>query len=239
MITTNVIQRTFRIKTPHFTGTAFAIDRDGRQYLVTARHLMKGLKSGDMIDIFHQRDWKRIRIEIVGIGAGEIDIAVFACTSQLAPTYDLEPTAGGIALGQVVYFLGFPFGLDGGTHEINREFPLPFVKAGVFSAMTFEDPRQIFIDGHNNTGFSGGPVVFYEKEDRSKGLKVAGVVAHYPTPLQPVVDKDGEPILNGEGEPIAYVRENPGITVAFEIRHATELIDANPVGFELAAEGSP
>ena len=237
MITANVLQRTFRVRTERYTGTTFAIDLEGKQYLVTARHLVEGFSSGDTLQIFHEKQWKHIPIDLVGLGEGEIDVAVFACRLQLAPTYDLEPTAQGIGLGQTVYFLGFPFGWDGGAEEINRDFPLPFVKSGVFSAMTFQDPRKIFVDGHNNTGFSGGPVVFYENEDRQKGLRVAGVVSNYPTPLEPVVNKGGEPILNRDDEPIAYVQENPGITVAFNIRHATDLIEANPIGFQLPVGG--
>jgi len=238
MITTNVLQRTFRIKTRLYTGTAFAIDLDGRQYLVTARHLVEGYTSGDLLQIFHGKRWKHVPIDLVGLGEGEIDVAVFACGLQLAPTYELEPTARGLVIGQVVYFLGFPFGWDGGAEEINRDFPLPFAKSGVLSALTFQDPRRIFVDGHNNSGFSGGPLVFKENEDRNSDLRVAGVVSNYPTPLEPIVNIDGDPILNDEEKPIAYVRENPGITVAVNIRHATDLIKGNPIGFLLPEEGS-
>ena len=42
MITTNVIQRTFFVKIGNMTGAAFTIDRNGRQYLVTARHIAGG-----------------------------------------------------------------------------------------------------------------------------------------------------------------------------------------------------
>ena len=237
MITTNVLQRTFRVRRERYTGTAFAIDVEGKQYLVTARHLVEGFSSRDTLQIFHEKKWKYIPIGLVGLGEGEVDVAVFACSLQLAPLHVLEPSTQGLVLGQTVYFLGFPFGWDGGAEEINRDFPLPFVKSGVFSAMTFQDPRKMFIDGHNNTGFSGGPVVFYEHEDRKKDLRVAGVVASYPTPLEPVVNKGGEPILNPDDEPIAYARENPGITVAFNIRHATDLIEANPIGFQLPVGG--
>ena len=47
MITSNVIHRTFHIRYRNGTGTAFAIDRDGRQYLITARHLVEGVAAGD------------------------------------------------------------------------------------------------------------------------------------------------------------------------------------------------
>lgn len=53
------------------------------------------------------------------------------------------------------------------------------------------------------------------------------------------MDPAGKPFTKAEGEPIGYVQENPGIVVAIGIRHAVELIDANPIGFQLPAdEGS-
>ena len=65
-------------------------------------------------------------------------------------------------------------------------------------------------------------------------LRVVAVVANSPTPLlEPVVDKWGKPIVVDGDEPFAYFLENQGFVVAFDIRHATELIDANPIGFAL------
>ena len=156
-----------------------------------------------------------------------------ACSVRLAPHHSLETAPAGLFYGQQVYFLGFPFGWDSGAENINRDFPVPFVKAGIVSAFGFEEPKRIYIDAHGNQGFSGGPVVFKEAGQRSNEFKVAGVVANAPTPLPtPVVNERGEPI-EAEGKAVAFFRENQGIVVAFDIRHATDMIDANPVGFDL------
>src|SRR5712691_1662146 len=40
LITANFIHRTFRIRCGPSIGTAFTVDIDGRQYLVTARHVI-------------------------------------------------------------------------------------------------------------------------------------------------------------------------------------------------------
>ena len=233
MITNNVIQRTFHIRYAGFTGTAFAIDRAGRQYLVTAKHVVPDIETGRIIDIFHDKQWKTLPVTVVGIAAGEVDTVVLACPVRLAPPHPLKTGAAGLFYGQDVYFLGFPFGWDSGAENINRDFPVPFVKAGIVSAFAFEDPKHIYIDAHGNKGFSGGPVVFKEAGQRSNDFTVAGVVANAPTPLPtPVVNDRGEPI-EVEGKPVAFFHENQGIVVAFDIQHATDLIDANPVGFEL------
>ena len=234
MITTNVIQRTFHIRYGSITGTAFAIDRDNKQYLITARHVVKNITSGSSVAIFHERQWQNTSIQVVGIGAGETDVAVLACPVRLAPPYPLEASSKGLVYGQPVYFLGFPFGWDGGRETINRDFPIPFVKAGVVSSMAYGEPSRIYVDGHNNKGFSGGPLVFLPNSRLASEFRVAGVVANYPTPIvEPVVDSRGDPILGSDNQPIAYFQENQGFVVAFEIRHVTDLIDANPIGFKL------
>ena len=234
MITTNVIQRTFRIKHGDGSGTAFAIDREDKQYLITARHVVKDITRGDRLSIFHHGQWKSVQVDVVGIGACETDVAVVACPMHLAPSHPLEASSAGLIYGQPIYFLGFPFGWDSGGERINRDFPIPFVKGGIVSAIITEGASRIYIDAHGNKGFSGGPVVFIPNGPQPQELRVAGIVANYPTPLlEPVVDKHRNPIVRSHNEPLAYFQENPGIVVAFDIRHATELIDANPIGFRL------
>ena len=99
MITTNVIQRTFHIRFGDSTGTAFTMDSDSKQYLVTARHVVEGITSGETLTILHERQWKKISVNVIGVGEGEQDVAVLATSMQLSPTFPLEATAGGLAYG--------------------------------------------------------------------------------------------------------------------------------------------
>ena len=175
-------------------------------------------------------------MKVVGIAKGSVDVTVLACDVLLAsPSLKLEPAAlRDMYLSQQVYFVGFPFGWTTGGEDINQDFPLPLVKAGIVSAFP-TGGRPLILDAHNNKGFSGGPVVFVPQGARSGEFHVAAIVSYYPTPIvMPIVGKTGEPIVDrGSGEPIAYFNENPGLLAAFEIRHATDLIDANPIGFPL------
>lgn len=63
-----------------------------------------------------------------------------------------------------MYFLGFPFGKlfsDVKFEKANERYSLPFVKKATWSASApAGDGAVIFLDGHNNHGFSGGPIVF-------------------------------------------------------------------------------
>ncbi|WP_419932223.1 hypothetical protein [Candidatus Poriferisodalis sp.] len=59
------------------------------------------------------------------------DAVILAPELQLSPSFDLEPTAGNMVLGQQVYFCGFT-NLAPMPHEtINRGFPVPVVRQGI------------------------------------------------------------------------------------------------------------
>jgi len=234
LITASVIQRTFHIRHGNLTGTAFAIDYEGRQYLITARHVLDGLEAGEGLSIHHGKEWQSTSASIVGVSSRDIDIIVLSLPLQIAPAFPLEASTEGMVFGRQVYFLGFPFGWDGGAEDINRDFPMPSVKAGFLSAITGTRPSRIYVDGHNNKGFSGGPLVFVPDGKPQNEFRLAGIVSNYPTPIgEPIVDERGNHILDETGKPAAYFRENPGFVVATNIKHAVELIEENPTGFEL------
>lgn len=224
MVTSNVIRRTFNISHA-MRGTAFTVDRAGRQYLVTARHVVEGVEPGETIAVWHDGRWRALEVSIVGIGQGDVDVAVFSARFQISPTFPLEPDSR-LTYGQQAYFLGFPHGAHGGGAEINGGLPIPFVKSGIISAFTFGDVRRVYIDAHVNRGFSGGPVVYHPLQPTDPNeLRVAGVVT------DSVIENTA--IHDANGNHVANVSDNAGLVVAAGIEHVSELIDANPIGFEL------
>ena len=226
MITTNAIQRTFHIKVGDSTATCFTIDVDNKQYLVTAKHLVHNLTETFAIEIFHEQKWKDIEVTLVGHCDGEIDISVLKSNLQISHTHSFKPTLAGLLYGQDVYFLGFPYGIAGKPGSVNRDFPIPFVKKAIASCVYVENEIQIiFLDGHNNPGFSGGPVIF--KEHNSNDYKVCSVISGYRYDEKPVY-QSGNPV------PLE-VRVNTGIIITYGIKHAVDLIHANPIGFKLQA----
>lgn len=234
MITTNVIQRTFHIKGEQQAGTAFTIDQHGRQYLVTAYHVVAEIDKSHRIDIFHEGRWKRVPVSIVGFDEA-LDVAVLSCDLQLSPEYNLEPTIANLTYGQQLYYLGFPFGWDSGNSQMNRGFPIPFVKSAILSAMPEGGGKTLFLDTILNKGFSGGPVVF--RPQGESNYQVAGVVVNYPTPiLEPVVNRNEEAAKDAKGEDL-YFQENPGLAIVTEISRVVEIINSNPKGF-LLPEGA-
>jgi len=225
MITFNVIHRTFQIRFGGATGTCFTIDLDGRQYLVTAKHCVAGLTDGDKIEIFQNNNWQVIPVSLVAHGAGDVDVSVLAPPQQLSPAHPLPPTSANIVYGQDVYFLGFPFGLFGDSGDLNYGFPFPLVKKAILSAIELGPNAVMLLDGLNNPGFSGGPVVFTKPGLTNIIYSVAAVISAYR--FNPVhVHHAGTPT------PLT-VNENTGIIIAYPINHAVRLIEANPIGFML------
>ena len=226
MITANILNRTFHVSYGGRTGTCFTVDVDDRQYLVTARHVVQSIDGPCIVKILHDRTWKDLPVQLVGHGADDIDITVLAPKQQLSPTYRVHTTLDGLAIGQDVFFLGFPYGLASELGKLNDDFPLPFIKKAIISALDdSKEGRIFFLDGHNNPGFSGGPVVYPRSSDGD--MVIIGVVSGYIYRPEPVYGAHNEPVLN--------YHYNTGIMKVYSITHATELIRTNPIGFELDA----
>jgi len=116
-----------------------------------------------------------------------------------------------------VFLLGYPYGmgLDLGGHPRNL---LPFIKQGIVSAGSKRSGVHLwFLDAHGNPGFSGGPVV--ARTARFQTMQVIGVIAGNRAADRPVLV--GEQKLED-----LVVRENTGIVVATDIRHAIDVIRA-------------
>ena len=106
-----------------------------------------------------------------------------------------------------------------------------------------ESGYVLYLDGHNNPGFSGGPVIFanYSKQDR---LQIAGVVSGCRTQPTEVLDVEVEESQSSTGEKqkkiIHYVPENAGIIVAYSFsEYRVERLSARiPSVFQLQNWGS-
>jgi len=196
-VTANVFFNVFQIRVPGATGTAFTMVVDGRQYLITAKHMVRDLKvdgSQESIEIRKIKEprksleWKRLTVRIFACD-DPIDIAVLVTPELVRETFALEPTPNHMNLSQEGYFLGFPLGYASATGGSNFPFPFPFTKKGNLSLVSYDDEAErMFFDGYNNHGFSGGPVVYRENID-SKGhsqFYVAGVISGFIPELAPI-----------------------------------------------------
>lgn len=219
-VTANILQRTFLIRHGGSMGTCFTIDVEGRRYLITAKHVVESIGDEAVVEISHERGWLRVPVQLVGHGAGGVDVTVLAPQGLFGVAHALNLTTAGLVLAEDIYFLGFPYGLGMEVKtDLNAGFPVPLVKKGVVSSLGLDD-GPLLLDGHNNVGFSGGPVA---RRGTKEEQTVIGVVSGYRFDRQKVRDGDGN-------ETSHTYDTNTGIVIAHDIRHALEIIAANPVG---------
>lgn len=218
MVTANILNRTLFIKAAEY-GSAVVINVDGIEYVVTAKHLLP-LTTISSIKIRSDENWVEYIAQEIGRAPGEIDIAVLQVEKRFGLD-DLPAAAdmGGLVLGQDVFFVGFPYKLEGPVGFVRDHRPLGYVKKGTVSVLDSQDHPVLVIDAINNEGFSGGPVVFSEIGRATNELKIAAIVSKYRTEQENVMGLDG----NKTGQTIEY---NTGFLYAYNIRFALDLIRA-------------
>jgi len=229
MITNNVIQRTYFISVNNDTGSSFTMEHEDKQYLITAKHVLESLEcnNGDSIQIkiFRDEEWFVLYCNVYFHDDPEIDIAVLQTEQVQFPRFPVIFGPNNLILGGDIFFLGFPYGMftaDDGS--INQKFPIPFVKKGVLSAMTFKyNITTLYLDAHNNSGFSGGPIVTISS---NREMNVVGVNVSYikHDNVVNVEEQDEDGYLYQKQ--LEYF-ENSGIMEAQSIHHVTQIISQN------------
>ena len=111
-VTANILRRVFFIQFGKYSGSSFTIEVQSRQYLITARHLVNGIKDGGTIQVFRNHQWNPIKVKPFFPKAPEVDIAVLVLPTQISPSFPLEVSVTGLSLSQNTYFLGFPYGFQ-------------------------------------------------------------------------------------------------------------------------------
>jgi len=190
-ILTNVFTRVLLLQAGDMSGSSFTIDVDGRQYIVTAKHVVSRLKDNDLIRVRRPDGWTSVRVKVLRCD-DPVDIAVLIPDKQLTLNFPVEPSMIGMQVGQDTYFLGFPYGQvlsDVKYEKVGEHISIPFIKKATWSASSrVGDGSLLFLDGHNNPGFSGGPIVFRDFNQQGYVMKVAGVVSGYTPDFEYVLD---------------------------------------------------
>jgi hypothetical protein len=148
-----------------------------------------------------------------------IDVAVLALPRQLSRVLPLPADMDGLTWGQEVFFLGFPYGLHGEPAAMNEGRPFPFVVHAQHAGEFRDDHGNhvLVLDGQNNKGFSGGPIVF--RRPGSMDYRIAGVIQSYWRRDEPVLDA-----LDRETD--YHVRANAGIVFGYPVTDAVALAQA-------------
>lgn len=218
-ITMNVLERIIFIKYNDNCGTGFTVEVNNKQYIITAKHVVEGIKQNDSIFFFQDNQWKKIEVKNIKFKNPKVDVIALVPSIQLTPVTNVEFTSMDIVLGQDVYFLGFPFGLKTEVGSLNNNFPMPFIKKGICSSIDNKNPEIniIWIDGYCNPGFSGGPIIF--RDIFTENFKIAGVlIGHLLEPIDVMDEKDKTEL---------YVEINSGLIYSIGIDSIIKLIKEN------------
>jgi Trypsin-like peptidase domain len=212
-VTSNIFTRVMIIRTPIGKGTAFTIEVDERQYLITARHVLPDTPTVTFsVEIGDQPlHWLK-DVKPLDTVHPNADVAVLPLAGLLTPTYPIVPSTAGVIVSQDVYFLGYPAGLPNYSPPAER---VAFVKKGILSAFhtTPQGVQLLYVDGFNNSGFSGGPVVFYRAGTETPpygDLHVGAIISAR--------------VRSEEENGLESVAWNSGILVATDIAHAVDAI---------------
>ena len=216
-VTANVLERVYRFKAGTQVGASFSIDYNEATYLISARHLLKDLKEGEVPQIFTKTGWKKVTSPPIFPKDKNVDIVAYKLSESVHPTLPLEPLEGKITISQLVYFIGYPHGLASVGPLGGKLVEIPFIKSGILSAVIGLNPNVVvmFIDGHNNKGFSGGPVVF--KSASSDRFRVAGVIRGYKPEDLPIFDNK---VLVDK----VVAEGNSGIVISYSIENILDVL---------------
>ena len=182
-VTSNVFERVLNIRvnaaTPlEATATAFTIDVDGREYIITAKHVVAGLQDRDRIDVFMNNGWSSLSVDILRCD-DPVDIAGLVPPHQMTVDFPLPFEKVDFRFGQEAYFLGFPYGIRSPGGGVNGPYPFAMIKRGTISGQIIQDRDKkatlLLLDGYNNPGFSGGPIVYRDLDQGEYVINLAGV----------------------------------------------------------------
>ena len=213
-----MLKRTICIRIGSQQGTGFYMDYQGKLYIITARHLVTGLTQDKAtIQVRKSGEWVNIQTQkTLFPSSDDVDIAIFETEEKLSEPCSITAVTGGVTFGQQVWFLGYPWGIGSKFHN---DIELPFIKRGTMSAIDGTNPNAIvlYIDGFNNPGFSGGPIVYWDFSEHR--YKIFGVVKGYKTDTAKVRVK---------GEYLdTQLLVNSGILIGYSIKHALQAIESN------------
>ena len=225
LVYSNSITRVLQMILNSSTATCFTTEYNGEQYLITAKHVFEniGYANHTTIQVYQEHMWKNLDVDVFYHEIKEIDIAImkFALNS-ITQKLPIEYNCNNICYSQDAFFLGFPFGCMMDNFSQNSGYPVPLIKKCTVSGIMNENNISYFLlDGQNNQGFSGGPVIFNEiltdKNEYKSEYKICAVISGYRFYSSPVFDQSGSQVP-------FFTKENAGLIIAYDIKYAFEII---------------
>lgn len=220
-IPAQVWNRMMHIRNPRTgaTGSAFAVEVDGNEYICSARHIFDGAIP-DAIEVRFDRSWVLMPVQLVGVGVGEDDVIVLRSIGFRRVASGSLPvlmSRDKMIITQEAFVLGYPFGWESYPKETSDKWPFAIVKHAIITGLPTDDhPRKLLLDCQINPGFSGGPVAVNILGTLDWAF--VGVIAA----------EHRENFYDKEGHLVAHVPID--FSVATDIQCVTNLIAGHPSG---------
>lgn len=168
----NVLCRT-RMICNRGIGSGILIDKDEKQFFVTAKHMVQAsdapddLCSPSHLDMHMRGRWFRFPVSRFGTAGTDLAVIEFEWIAEMHP---IAIGSGGTVLGQDLIILGFPDGVHG---EVDGD-TLPIAGRATLSRLPTNTHDYFLIQCNAFHGFSGGPVVDMSSPNcpRLSGLSV-------------------------------------------------------------------
>jgi len=243
--TLNVLTRMTVVESRYGSGAAFSVDVDQREYWITAKHILTGAQhppygtiteksvSLRLLDPGSQAErWLQVNFSVLDAGK-DIDIVVLAPAAPILPTPVSVIGTGFsfVTLGTDCEFLGYPSATRGvwaANSEDGKFYWMPFVKHCFVSSLPDRTTKAVILDGVNNPGFSGGPVIYRTGPDQKIIAVISGIVTE---PAEVIPSLAAKKLSQADSQPLhEKVNLNSGFIVAYSIDPAIEAIRKNPMG---------
>jgi hypothetical protein len=167
-----------------------------------------------------QQQFQSFRFDTINPGP-DFDVAVLVPPEALIFPNNTTPVVlSDTAMGADCYFVGYPFGTGyvmNWQGERPGKYSMPFLKRCALSGIVDTGKASLWIlDGLNNQGFSGGPVVFRDPNATGAFNRVGAVVSGFRNETLEVKSPDAS--VKGT------VEVNTGLIVAYAIEPVVRTI---------------
>lgn len=214
MLPPSIIQNVFPIKNGKKTGTCFTINHEANQYFVSAKHIINNINDGDCLEFLFSGIHTKANVKTISHHP-TADVSVFTIDDDIELP-ELEYYINKIKPGQETFFLGFPtIAGERKSNETPGKYPQALIKKATISKIIHSDTDIYFLlNGKNNPGFSGGPVIM--EDPSKKKFKVTAVISGFKRVKESVQLKE-------KVKPIS-LRDRTGIILAYSVGNAVEAI---------------
>ncbi|MHA8088007.1 S1 family peptidase [Aquirufa sp. Wall-65K1] len=213
-----IFETTLKIFHKESSGTCFIINHNSKQYLISAKHIFPNSINKDIVDIkvTGASINRTLKAKILFHNIDIVDIAVLEIEQiHFGEVLSLK-TSSSFHIGQECIFLGFP--LYDFLRSSTSIGDVALVKKAIVSGRLSKDKViTILLDGHNNPGFSGGPIITHNGLVSEQFL--IGVISGY------YLQGNSNKVLIEEKEIEILTNTNSGIIITYPSEYIIEIID--------------